>query len=399
MFVGIDDTDSVRGMCTTYLAARLCRKLNVKEIPRLVRLNPNIPYRTRGNGAVAFNAKGKDVIKSVLSEVEAYSMMEDDGTNPGVAFLDANQVPDSVCDFYTRAVSELVTVEEAQSVADEEGVSLHKFKSGRGVIGALAAIGFMGEKTYELIAYRRPENFGTPRRVNKESVMEMDARLHPRVFDSVDDKGRQILVSPRGYDPVLCGIRGKSADDVKEAWDMVEVEEQPDMMQVFATNQATDAHLVEKPLSEVRQYDCIVACGNVNKAPSVIEGGHVIFGFSDESGSIDCAAYSQTMTLRKAAEKLLPGDRVTVYGGFGKYPRTLNLEKLRIEELVQATSDMKPSCCGRSMTSAGRDKGLKCRVCGKKSVAVSESTVRGIKAGLYDAVPQARRHLSKPAFL
>ncbi len=57
MIVGIDDTDSRSGMCTTYLCTVLVDELeSYGEVstPVLVRLNPCIPFKTRGNGAVAF---------------------------------------------------------------------------------------------------------------------------------------------------------------------------------------------------------------------------------------------------------------------------------------------------------------------------------------------------------
>ncbi|MBC8520656.1 MAG: DNA-binding protein, partial [Methanomicrobia archaeon] len=48
MIIGIDDTDSRKGMCTTYLCAVLVdefKKQGYGEVstPRLVRLNPCIP--------------------------------------------------------------------------------------------------------------------------------------------------------------------------------------------------------------------------------------------------------------------------------------------------------------------------------------------------------------------
>src|SRR5436309_682270 len=56
LWIGVDDTDSLRGMCTTFLAAELVRDLtrdfDLVGYPRLVRLNPNIPWKTRGNAAV-----------------------------------------------------------------------------------------------------------------------------------------------------------------------------------------------------------------------------------------------------------------------------------------------------------------------------------------------------------
>ncbi len=50
MLIGIDDTDSPSGMCTTYLGALLARRLIRMHMPvreaRLLRLNPNVIYKT-----------------------------------------------------------------------------------------------------------------------------------------------------------------------------------------------------------------------------------------------------------------------------------------------------------------------------------------------------------------
>src|SRR5438552_10916308 len=55
LWIGVDDTDSLTGMCTTFLAGELVRELtrayDLIGYPRLVRLNPNIAWKTRGNGA------------------------------------------------------------------------------------------------------------------------------------------------------------------------------------------------------------------------------------------------------------------------------------------------------------------------------------------------------------
>src|SRR2546428_5254363 len=56
LWIGVDDTDSLRGMCTTFLATEIVRDLtgdfDLIGYPRLVRLHPNIPWKTRGDGAV-----------------------------------------------------------------------------------------------------------------------------------------------------------------------------------------------------------------------------------------------------------------------------------------------------------------------------------------------------------
>ena len=58
LHIGFDDTDSSKGMCTTFLAYTTAGMLLKKgdvflDFPRLVRFNPNIPWKTRGNGAVS----------------------------------------------------------------------------------------------------------------------------------------------------------------------------------------------------------------------------------------------------------------------------------------------------------------------------------------------------------
>src|SRR5213594_5139555 len=56
VWIGVDDTDTLHGMCTTFLLTEIVRDLtedlDLIGYPRLVRLNPNIPWKTRGNGAV-----------------------------------------------------------------------------------------------------------------------------------------------------------------------------------------------------------------------------------------------------------------------------------------------------------------------------------------------------------
>src|SRR2546425_12763398 len=56
LWIGVDDTDSLQGMCTTFLAAEIVRELtedyDLIGLPRLVRLNPTVPWKTRGNGAI-----------------------------------------------------------------------------------------------------------------------------------------------------------------------------------------------------------------------------------------------------------------------------------------------------------------------------------------------------------
>lgn len=83
MIIGIDDTDSNEGMCTTYLGAVLLEELQiygiVETLPLLVRLNPTIPYKTRGNASIALKLKTnfpEKVIAYILSRIEELAHMD-----------------------------------------------------------------------------------------------------------------------------------------------------------------------------------------------------------------------------------------------------------------------------------------------------------------------------------
>ena len=70
--IGFDDTDSPRGGCTTYIAALLVERLHelgasFLDYPELIRLNPNVPWKTRGNGALCLRIKCEE---SLLDEIK-----------------------------------------------------------------------------------------------------------------------------------------------------------------------------------------------------------------------------------------------------------------------------------------------------------------------------------------
>src|SRR5690349_25153319 len=86
LHIGFDDTDSINGRCTTHLsfliARMLVKKFNVEfiDFPLLIRLNPNVPLKTRGNGAVCLRIKSNnnEKIKEEVSQiVENYSEIGD----------------------------------------------------------------------------------------------------------------------------------------------------------------------------------------------------------------------------------------------------------------------------------------------------------------------------------
>jgi len=401
MIVGIDDTDSTKGGCTTHTVVEISKQTTLTHL-RLIRLNPNIPYKTRGNGAVSFHTK--DTTKNrqkIIEVVEKYSRLAD-GANPGVVFINklSQKNKKRLYEFYKKTTSNLVTKKEAVKLVKALGAETFELGNGRGIIGALAAVGArLPNKTFELITYRSEKNYSTKRRIDADSVFRMNEKFYPQVFDSIDEEKNSVLITPRGRDPIYCGIRGESRRSVWGAWRTIKPLEEITSVKVFETNQGTDAHLARKKVKDIKPYDCVVVEGVVSSQPKTIVGGHVFFKLNDGSGAIDCGAYKPTGGFRNVARNLREGDVVAAAGGVGKYSDTINLEKVYVKKLIRVFDLVSPRCCGRSMTSAGKNKGFKCRACGKRkpqSNVRKKPSKRKIKVGWYEVPPRARRHLSKP---
>jgi tRNA(Ile2)-agmatinylcytidine synthase len=404
IWIGIDDTDSVTGGCTTYLAYALVKKLKdenyqVVGYPKLVRLNPNIPWKTRGNGAISINIENgnpKKIRQIIEKVIDKYARFEDRLTNPGFVIL---QEPPSF-NIYEKSVKGIVSLKEIEQLLDSLGAEYKGYKNRRGLIGATASIAWSPkhDKTYELITYREENKWGTKRQVDHKSVKKMD-EAYPSTFDNYDYENIHNRLTPNSPCPVLYGIRGNNVDDLTKASSVVK-SEKVDSWLIFETNQGTDDHLQKKAINEIKPYQSAITEGTVAKAPNTIEGGHVIFSIKDSTGEIDCAAYEPTKQFRDIIRLLNIGDKVEVYGGVRKEPLTINLEKINIKHLEKQVEKVEnPVCpkCGKHMKSKGTGQGYKCKKCGTKSDKPSvREKQREIGTDFYEVPVCARRHLSKP---
>ena len=412
MFIGIDDTDSREGMCTTYLGALLMEELqqygSIHELPILVRLNPTIPYKTRGNACIGIDIVTScpdKVMEHVIFRVAAMSAMECEMTNPGVVFVqddEACRVKDALGTFFQRAVRTVLSIEEAKSMIAETGLRARGFKNGRGLIGALAACGAMlnprWDHTFEYLAYRQREKWGTLRNVDKESFFIADGVTYPATWDTVDVSNGLVVCVPHSPDPVLYGIRGRDPDVVKRTAEMI-ISEPLERSCIYCTNQGTDMHLLPiDSISGIEEMQSYIVSGFVSEDPFTIPGGHTIFQISDVSGfSVECAAFEPTKDFRSLVRKLIQGDVIKVYGSFMN--KALNIEKIEVVSLAPLVVSHNPECpsCGKRMESAGRGQGYRCRKCGTRSSSlVQVQQKRDIEPGMYEVPPCARRHLAKP---
>lgn len=412
LWIGIDDTDSRKGGCTTYIGAKLLRRIrdegyNIIGYPRLVRLNPNCPYKTRGNAAIALAVEAdtiepfEDIVSSIIEE---YAELEAEGTDPGAALL-LGEPNYELKEYYWHVVRDISTKEEAEKIARQNKVRLLEWNTGRGIIGALASIGadLTRDKTYELIAHRKKEYWGTVRSFDPESVWEMDRRTYPLTFDNVDRETGEIRITPHTPCPVLLGIRGVTPNILEEAYKMLVINEPVEFYTIFETNQGTDAHLQLMKIKDVKNNVSAIIDGVVKSKPRFTVGGHVFFTLEDETGEITCAAYEPTKKFRHIIIGLEPGDKVTVYGAVKKKPQgfTLNLEKIHIKSLVDLKIVKPPTCpiCSKKMEKIDKTRYF-CRDCNAFSRSPEVINIgRKILCGIYEVPPSARRHLSKPLAL
>jgi tRNA(Ile2)-agmatinylcytidine synthase len=401
MFIGIDDTDSEKGLCTTYLGAVLMDRLKalgeIVGLPKLVRLNPCAQYKTRGNAAIAFQIETEkpDEVKELAVEtVLEFSDLAGHNTNPGLIVADV--VSPTMKHFYKRAVTEILDIDEAKAILDSEDIWHRGFKKGRGLIGALAAIGAdLEDHTYELIAYRERSRWGTRRNIDSASVWKADGLTYPMTWDTVDCHNNRIVFAPNSADPVLFGIRGDDIGAINLAFQTI-ISEPWERKVLYLTNQGTDAHILSGEISNAKNNQSYRLRGRVIDNPRVIEGGHLFFFIQSDDGTMACAAFEPTKNFREIIKRLAPGDLIEVYGAVKD--GTLNLEKLDVLELADRIISQAPLCpsCGRRMKSAGRNQGYRCRECKLKARDREEKPAfRDLETGFYEVPPCARRHLSK----
>ena len=365
--VGIDDTDSSRGYCTTYLAYRIACDLRpdvvVLPYPRLVRLNPNIPFKTRGNAAVSLHIEtgdGDRAFEIISAKVKELSDVKG-GANSGVVFLDKSHTASRFEPLYLEALTGLVSPHRVRRMVRELGARSLELGNGMGLVGAASSLGFSTkfDHTFELIAYRRKEFWGTRRVIDSASVRETDAKTFPHTFNNYDYQKRKVLIAPHGPDPVFAGIRGDSPRAVLDAFGTIRFDEPLQGHMIYASNQHTDAHLQTE--LEWKVYSSGWLDGTVEEV-TVGAGGHVYIRLESNRKSWNVAAYEPTGDLRRTARLLRPGDKIRAFGGIRRatslHPAVLNMEKLEL-------------------TSAG----------GRK---------RGILLGTYISSPRANRHLTKP---
>ena len=217
ILVGIDDTDTIDTPGTNQLARRLADVLPAGFTCDLILrhqlfFDSRVPYTSK-NGSASLRirrssgAATDDLIALLQREMRAWYVP---GSDPGLCV--AETVPDEVRAFALRCQGEVVTQEEARSLAARHRLHLEGFGGTEGgVIGALAAVGLLAGgndgRVVHLAGWQWPDDFVGPQPV--EAVLArgveeiIDAEKGASLRTGVVDVGKHLRPSYRGGRVVL----------------------------------------------------------------------------------------------------------------------------------------------------------------------------------------------------
>ncbi len=422
MFIAVDDTDSREGMCTTYVLSEIIKRsgLDLIGLPGLVRLNPAIKHKTRGNGALIANlghgegeatkagffgnedvlnypkgesvSNGKDLMKLAGEVVSEMAELDEPETNPGIVVSERKF--DQA--FYWRAVREEIDIGEAENFITEQGGSFLKVKNGRGIIGSAAALSWPGNNvTFEILNYKYPN--GTTLDPEKKILAAKMAENIQGTFNNLDIRNGYSAIFPKERTPVVFGVRGTNHNSLIRGVEDIIYAHSLDIERsiLYVTNQATDDHIINDPVN-IRPGSSYSLEGRITCNAYNIEGGHYFSFLKSGNMEIKIAAFEPTKEFRNTFSKLMTGDKVRVYGTLRD--NCLNVEKMEIIDLVKIFVRLPPKCtkCGGNMRSKGHND-YRCPDCGHRTSTPSFVVEkRDIRTGFYDVPVIARRHLSRP---
>ncbi|MBQ7978914.1 MAG: DUF1743 domain-containing protein, partial [Candidatus Methanomethylophilaceae archaeon] len=388
--------------------------------PRLVRLNPATPWKTRGNGSLvmrfgkgigkrrfigmigdrkiycydrctSFEPDPEMMKQRIIPHIEAH---HEDDADPGLLI---SKVKPSQS-FYWRGVRTIMD----RKVIDEEieriAATTFEIGCGRGLIGCTCGMAWRPrDTTFELLSYRPSNRWGTERIFNPLTIRDVE-HGYPTTFNSWEDRMQKVAMVPATPCPVMYGLRGDDEEDLIKA--SKEISTEPiERWMVFRTNQGTDDHLIKNPKELIPNQSYILR-GTVVSQPRHISGGHVFIDIETRFGTVTCGAYEPSKEFRYTIDWLIPGDEVEMVGELRDEPRTLNIEKIHVifvsEEYRKVSNPVCPKC-GRTMKSKGAGQPYKCKECHTSSTEpILEEVRRWIVPGWYEPPTAARRHLSKP---
>ena len=384
----MDDTDSLQGGCTTETLFRLIQALPehvTVGTARLVRLWPFAQQRTRGNAAVAVELNTEDE-QGLLVFLEHYwrnYILPLRGIVQTSQHNDRKQFPsDPGMVWFSESVNDYTIYREGlrRELSLRNLPNPTKSWGGHGRIGATLAILWPAEElTFEAIAWRKPSANGL-RQLDKHAIENIDQM--EGTFLCRDDRLGDSLLAPKGVSPVLFGIRAWTRDVAMEALEVLLDAPNTEPVigsLVFETNQATNDHLGHSIVGRVDRVE-------------VLRGGHTVIHASEQR----FLAFKESGQIATISQQLREGDVVECKGLMAP-DQSIHVEFMKIQQL--APHKHRPACptCDKSMSSMGKDQGLRCKKCGLKMDDCWIETPRLLPVNQWIQPPaSSRRHLAKP---
>ena len=367
MWLGLDDTDSLDGGCTTQVFHQLLDSLPCEfGEPRLTRLWPFAAQRTRGNASLSVELFCDQSIIKWLDEYWIKHIYPLKGEISHSEHSDRKQYPsDPGMTLFTTKPDEIHYWNAVRGEATfiEGG---HQW-GGQGRIGAAASCAWSGDvATWEGIAWRKGE-----RRVSEESLTIVDAM--EGTFLCRDPRNNRGLIAPRGPCPVMFGVRATSSDVALMATkELISGSAETTGFRIFRTNQASGDHIQSIFQTTVETKE-------------ILNGGHVILNNK-------ILAFSESGDINKLAQWLTEGDSIEYIGL--EFEGKIHLEGLRV---TKSQNLERPVCeCGTRMKSMGKGQGVRCPKCKIKSLEkwVESDRIPPISGWAQPPVDK-RRHLAK----
>ena len=144
LIIGIDDTDTKEKGATWVLGLKLGREMPYGSLMmhKIIQLNPHAPQKTTNcsSTGLAFAVRPDDVDKAVswAKEFVAKNTFSDQSV---IAVFEGLEVPKKLVKYGASAKQTILSIHDAEHVAEQTGVRLVEVTGRRGSIGALAAIG------------------------------------------------------------------------------------------------------------------------------------------------------------------------------------------------------------------------------------------------------------------
>ena len=378
----------MQGGCTTEVLFHLIQALPEHVIvgqTRLVRLWPFAQQRTRGNAAVAVELNTEDE-QGLLVFLEHYwrnSILPLKGIVQTSQHNDREQYPtDPGMVWFTESVDDYAIYRDGlrREVSLENLPTPTKSWGGHGRIGATLAILWPAkESTFEAIAWRKPTANGL-RQLDEGAIQRIDQMVG--TFLCRDARFGNSLLAPRGVSPVLFGIRAWTKDVAEQALEILLDAPNTEPVigsLVFETNQATNDHLDHSIGGRVERVE-------------VLRGGHTVIHTSKRR----FLAFKESGQIAAISQQLREGDIVECMGLMAQ-DQSIHVEFMRIQQLVPNRD--RPACptCDKSMSSMGKDQGLRCKKCGLRMDDCWVETPRLLPLDQWFQPPaSSRRHLAKP---